>query len=162
MSTIILHIVWRHPKSCGKHALVVSRNAWVSKQAFKTFPLNRRFMSVNVELPEDLENEEITLDTPSPPHPPHRRGTPMGNQCDLIVGGSEECTRADLLKGVQHYQKGKSWVRHVRPSCHPHLGNCIPIPTSGAPHPENTMGMPCTQCEVLNAGQYSDPTFGPF
>ena len=23
-------------------------------------------------------------------------------------------------------------------------------------------GMPCTQCEVLNVGQYSDPTFGPF
>ena len=37
----------------------------------------------------------------------------------------------------------------------------------------NSKGMPCTQCarsahtvrtqcEVLNAGQYSDPTFGPF
>ena len=23
-------------------------------------------------------------------------------------------------------------------------------------------GMPCTQCEVLNVTQYSDPTFGPF
>ena len=23
-------------------------------------------------------------------------------------------------------------------------------------------GMPCTQCEVLNVGQYSDPTFGLF
>ena len=24
------------------------------------------------------------------------------------------------------------------------------------------LGMPCTQCEVLDVGKYSDPTFGPF
>ena len=23
-------------------------------------------------------------------------------------------------------------------------------------------GMPCIQCEVLDVGKYSDPTFGPF
>ena len=26
----------------------------------------------------------------------------------------------------------------------------------------HTQGMPCTQCEILNVGQYSDPTFDPF
>ena len=25
-----------------------------------------------------------------------------------------------------------------------------------------TKGMPCTQCEVLDVGKYSNPSFGPF
>ena len=46
--------------------------------------------------------------------------------------------------------------------CFPDFRKCyLPMVSVFQVHSYGTMGMPCTQCEVLDVGKYSNSSFGP-